>query len=89
MALEFIFFCFSSPFLLSDEDYGYMASEFGLMMTLCFQDARAVTAGDGGGGEGGMGLGGGGARVTSRLMQLLQVRGAYVLAGGGGSVRGV
>jgi hypothetical protein len=67
---------------LSDKDYGYMASEFGLMVTLCLQDSQR--GGDAGGPLEEGGGGGGGARVVARMMQVLQVLGACTVRGSRG-----
>ena len=65
---------------LSDKDYGYMASEFGLMVTLCLQDSQRGGSAGGSLEEGG----GGGARVVARMMQVLQVLGACTVRGSRG-----
>jgi len=57
------------PLRLRDADYGYMATEFGIMITLCMQESQACAAQETDGD-------GGGARVVARMMQLLQVLGA-------------
>ena len=58
------------PMMLRDEDYGYMASEFGIMITLCMQDSEARAAASDAETDAG------GVRVVARMMQVLQVLGA-------------
>ena len=64
------------PILLREADYEYMATEFGMMMTLCLQEAGSIAQ------QTQQSEVGGGARVVARMMQLLQVLGACTVREG-------